>query len=55
MNTENSNSGDDLTAGQAAGWECVACGADFHIVDVPSVPVGIGPRGQLFACVGCAE
>lgn len=39
---------------QADGLACVACGADYRRVRVPSVPVGRSETGsQVFACVGC--
>lgn len=37
----------DLTDAQLDGLACVVCGS----FDRPMVPVGVGPRGQLFACV----
>jgi hypothetical protein len=37
----------DLTDAQLDGLACVVCGS----FDRPMVPVGNGPRGQLFACV----
>lgn len=43
-----------LTASQADGLACVACGADYLRVRVPHVPVGRSMTGsQVFACVGC--
>jgi hypothetical protein len=43
-----------LTAPQADGLACVACGADYLRVRVPQVPVGRSVTGsQVFACVGC--
>jgi len=38
----------NLTDAQADGHACADCGRD--LLTVPSVPVGHGPRGQLFAC-----
>lgn len=41
-----------LTALQADGLACVACGADYLRVRVPHVPVGRSVTGsQVFACV----
>ncbi len=43
-----------LTARQADGLACVACGADYLRVRVPHVPVGRSVTGsQAFACVDC--
>ena len=43
-----------LTALQAGGLACVACGAGYLHVRVPHVPVGRSVTGsQVFACVGC--
>jgi hypothetical protein len=43
-----------LTASQADGLACVACGADYLRVQVRHVPVGRSVTGsQVFACVGC--
>lgn len=43
-----------LTALQADGLACVACGADYLRVRVPHVPVGRSVTGsQVFACLGC--
>lgn len=43
-----------LTAAQANGLACVACGADYLRVRVPHVPVGRSVTGsQVFACVSC--
>ncbi|MGH3902327.1 MAG: hypothetical protein ACRDTA_29565 [Pseudonocardiaceae bacterium] len=43
-----------LTALQADGLACVACGADYLRVHVPHVPVGRSVTGsQVFACVDC--
>ncbi|MGH3885210.1 MAG: hypothetical protein ACRDSZ_01360 [Pseudonocardiaceae bacterium] len=43
-----------LTALQADGLACVACGADYFCVRVPHVPVGRSVTGsQVFACLGC--
>jgi len=43
-----------LTALQADGLACVACGADYLCVRIPHVPVGRSVTGsQVFACVGC--
>lgn len=43
-----------LTALQADGLACVACGADYLRVRVPHLPVGRSVTGsQVFACVGC--
>jgi hypothetical protein len=38
------------TDAQLEGWDCIRCGADFGGGMSASVPVGAGPRGQLFAC-----
>ncbi|KPM51322.1 hypothetical protein ACG83_34865 [Frankia sp. R43] len=43
-----------LTDRQADGMACVVCGVDYMAVTVPSVPVGTGPGGQVFACRDCA-
>ena len=49
MNHDTINPG--LTALQADGLACVACGADYLRVHVP---VGRSVTGsQVFACVGC--
>ena len=43
-----------LTASQADGLACVACGADYLRVQDGHVPVGRSVTGpQVFACVGC--
>jgi hypothetical protein len=43
-----------LSALQADGLACVACGVDYFRVHVPHVPVGRSVTGsQVFACVGC--
>ncbi|WIY01854.1 hypothetical protein QRX60_48945 [Amycolatopsis mongoliensis] len=43
-----------LTASEADGLACVACGADYLRVRVPHVPVGRSVTdSQVFACVGC--
>lgn len=44
----------ELSALQADGLACVACGADYLRVRVPHVPVGRSVTGsQVFACVDC--
>jgi hypothetical protein len=44
----------ELTALNADGLACVACGADYLRVRVPHVPVGRSATGsQVFACIGC--
>jgi hypothetical protein len=43
----------ELSAMQADGLACVACGADYLRVRVPHVPVGRSVTGsRVFACVG---
>lgn len=43
-----------LTAVQADGLACVACGADYLIIATPHVPMGRSVTGsQVFICVGC--
>lgn len=43
-----------LTALQADGSACAACGADHLRIRVPHVPIGRSATGsQVFTCVGC--
>ncbi|WP_433681928.1 helix-turn-helix domain-containing protein [Nocardia sp. CA-119907] len=43
-----------LTDAQAEGFECVACGRNWLISPaVSSVPIGFGPKGQVFVCCPC--
>lgn len=44
-----------LTDAQADGWACVACGRDWQVDPVTSVPVGFSARGQVFVCESCDE
>jgi hypothetical protein len=46
---------DDLNAAQLDGLACVVCGMPFVETDEAAVPVGGGPRGQLFACARHCE